>query len=60
MTLPVALSVGPSPTTASVELGLDVDRLIEPRTESAPTGTHDTFDGWVIDNIDDNQVFSLQ
>jgi hypothetical protein len=60
VTLPAALSVSASPTTASVKLGLDVDRLIEPRGDGAPTGKHDTFEGWIIDNIDDNQVFSLK
>jgi hypothetical protein len=60
VTLPGALGVGASPTTASVKLELDVDRLIEPRDGSAPTGKHDTLEGWIIDNIDDNQVFSLK
>lgn len=60
VTLPAALVVSETPATASVTLGLDVDRLLEPRAGSTPSGKHDVLDGWVIDNIDDNQVFSLK
>lgn len=60
LTLPAALTVTEGTSTAGVMLSLDVDRLLEPRDGTKPAGQHAVVEGWIVDNIEDNQVFTLK
>lgn len=55
VTVPGVLPVGSAQT-----LALDVDRLLESDSNTLPSPQHSVPDGWVVDNLESNGVFSLQ
>jgi hypothetical protein len=61
VTVPGALSVATSGVGPT--LNVDVDRLLaggDGSTIPVPSGSHGVPDGWVVDNLETQQVFTLQ
>lgn len=58
LTVPGAINAiggGVGPT-----LSLDIERMLETDAGTLPSPQHGVFDGWVVDNLDENQAFTLQ
>jgi hypothetical protein len=45
---------------AGPTLSLDIERMLETDAATLPSPQHGSFDGWVVDNLDENQAFTLQ
>jgi hypothetical protein len=55
----VSLTAGP-PTPTGPTLSLDLDRMLYTEGAPLPSGRHSVPDGWVVDNLEKNQAFTLQ
>lgn len=58
LTIPGAIDVGTG--AAAPTLSLDIDRMLETDAGTLPSPKHSVPDGWVVDNLEENQAFTLQ
>jgi hypothetical protein len=58
LTIPGAIQVGPGGSGPT--LSLDIDLMLANGSEPLPAPKHAVPDGWVVDNLEANQAFTLQ
>ena len=58
VSLPGSITVGTSGNGPT--LSLDVDRMLSTDGQAMPSGQHGVPEGWVVDNLENNQAFSLR
>ena len=58
LTVPGAITVGASGTGPT--LSLDLDLMLQTDEDGLPSAKHSVPDGWVVDNIENNQAFTLE